>query len=286
MIPRRSILYMPGSNARALEKAKQLPADVLVFDLEDAVAPAAKALAREQVRAAICTGGYGYRQIVVRINGEDTPEYQDDLEYFADNQFSAVLVPKVESAESVAKIVADMNRLAYSQDCRLWVMAETPQSILNIEEISFSDSRLEALIMGTSDLAKDMRVPHSADRIGFIYALSRCVTAARAAGLDVFDGVHLDLSDELGFKTVCDQGRDLGFDGKTLIHPQQIDYANKAFSAGEQELAEAEKIVQAWQEAEKNGLGVVLVNEKLVEHLHVVEAQRKLAIAKLLRSRT
>ena len=277
---------MPGSNARALEKAKQLPADVLVFDLEDAVAPAAKALAREQVRAAICTGGYGYRQIVVRINGEDTPEYQDDLEYFADNQFSAVLVPKVESAESVAKIVADMNRLAYSQDCRLWVMAETPQSILNIEEISFSDSRLEALIMGTSDLAKDMRVPHSADRIGFIYALSRCVTAARAAGLDVFDGVHLDLSDELGFKTVCDQGRDLGFDGKTLIHPQQIDYANKAFSAGEQELAEAEKIVQAWQEAEKNGLGVVLVNEKLVEHLHVVEAQRKLAIAKLLRSRT
>lgn len=286
MIPRRSILYMPGSNARALEKAKQLPADVLVFDLEDAVAPAAKALAREQVRAAICSGGYGYRQIVVRINGEDTPEYQDDLEYFADNQFSAVLVPKVESAESVAKIAADMNRLAYSQDCRLWVMAETPQSILNIEEISFSDSRLEALIMGTSDLAKDMRVPHSADRIGFIYALSRCVTAARAAGLDVFDGVHLDLSDELGFKTVCDQGRDLGFDGKTLIHPQQIDYANKAFSAGEQELAEAEKIVQAWQEAEKNGLGVVLVNEKLVEHLHVVEAQRKLAIAKLLRSRT
>ena len=286
MIPRRSILYMPGSNARALEKAKQLPADVLVFDLEDAVAPAAKALAREQVRAAICSGGYGYRQIVVRINGEDTPEYQDDLEYFADNQFSAVLVPKVESAESVAKIVADMNRLAYSQDCRLWVMAETPQSILNIEEIGFSDSRLEALIMGTSDLAKDMRVPHSADRIGFIYALSRCVTAARAAGLDVFDGVHLDLSDELGFKTVCDQGRDLGFDGKTLIHPQQIDYANKAFSAGEQELAEAEKIVQAWQEAEKNGLGVVLVNEKLVEHLHVVEAQRKLAIAKLLRSRT
>ena len=277
---------MPGSNARALEKAKQLPADVLVFDLEDAVAPASKALAREQVRAAICGGGYGYRQIVVRINGEDTPEYQDDLEYFAANQFSAVLVPKVESAESVAKIAADMNRLAYSQDCRLWVMAETPQSILNIEEISFSDSRLEALIMGTSDLAKDMRVPHSVDRIGFIYALSRCVTAARAAGLDVFDGVHLDLSDEIGFNTVCDQGRDLGFDGKTLIHPKQIDYANKAFSAGEQELAEAEKIVQAWQEAEKNGLGVVLVNEKLVEHLHVVEAQRKLAIAKLLRSRT
>lgn len=285
MIPRRSILYMPGSNPRALEKAKDLAADVLIFDLEDAVAPSAKAVAREQVRSAISGGGYGYRQIVVRINGENTPWYKDDLEYFAGNEFSAVLVPKVESSESVVKIATDMAQLDYSEVCRLWIMAETPLSILNIEDICFGDPRLEAIIMGTSDLAKDMRIPHSADRLGFLFALSRCVTAARAAGLDVFDGVHLDLADELGFKSVCEQGRDLGFDGKTLIHPKQIADANEVFSASEEELLQAQKIVEAWQEAEKKGLGVVLVNDKLVEQLHVVEAQRKLAIAELLEGR-
>ena len=285
MIPRRSVLYMPGSNQQALEKAKGLLADVLIFDLEDAVAPSEKLSTREQVRAAIATGDYGYRQIVVRINGQDTPWYKDDLKYFANNKFCAVLVPKVETEESVAEIAADMQKLSYPDTCRLWVMIETPRSILNVEKITLADSRLEAVVMGTSDLSNDMRVPHSVNRIGFVYALSRCVTAARAAGLDVFDGVHLDLSDEKGFRIVCEQGRDLGFDGKTLIHPKQIADANEIFSASEEDLIQAKQIVIAWKKAEKEKKAVVVVNHKLVERLHFIEAERKLAIATLLEGR-
>lgn len=282
MTPQRSVLYMPGSNLRALEKSKTLAADVLIFDLEDAVAPSAKAVAREQVLAAVQGGGYGYREIVVRVNARSSRWYSDDMASFAKCDASALLVPKVESAIEILAIVDDMDANGSSESMDLWAMAESPRSILNINEIVDSHSRLKAIVMGTSDLAKDMRMPHTADRIGFIYALSHCVTAARAANINIFDGVHLNIDDDKGFKTVCKQGRALGFDGKTLIHPGQIAVANSVFSAGPDELAQAKQIMIAWEVAQSKNQGVVLVNNKLVEQLHVDEATRTLAVADLL----
>lgn len=283
--PRRSVLYMPGSNARALEKAKTLDADTLVLDLEDAVAPDQKQAAREQVVAAVKEGGYGSREMVIRVNGLDTDWCEDDIRAVAGTGVSAICLPKIETSEQVLKVVELLDRAGADSAMEIWAMIETPKGVVNVNRIAPAHPRLTLLMMGTSDLAKEMRVPHTPDRIGFISALSSCVIAARANGLDVLDGVHLDLNDEAGFVAVCQQGRNLGFDGKTLIHPKQLSAANEVFGPSEQDIDRAQRIIEAFQEAEAQGKGIVLVDGKLVENLHVDEARRTLEISAAISSR-
>lgn len=283
--PRRSLLYMPGSNARALEKARGLDADVLILDLEDAVAPGQKELARQQVLSAVQEGGYGHRELVVRVNGFDTPWGRADLEAFAHQPISALCLPKVDSAAEVYAVVQVLQQAEASPELKLWTMAETPRGILNIDDVAGADPRMDAIVLGTSDLAKDLRVPHTADRLGLLASLSASVLAARAHGIDVFDGVHLDLEDDEGLARACQQGVELGFDGKTLIHPRQIAATNEAFSPSAEAVSRAERIREAWKQAEAEGKGVVLVDGKLVESLHVEEAMRVLAIHEALSAR-
>lgn len=277
--PRRSVLYMPGSNARALDKARTLAADALILDLEDAVAPDAKATAREQVAKAVSDGGYGNREVVVRVNGLATDWGADDVAAVAPLPVDAVLFPKVESADEVHQAVAAMDRAGGRPDLPAWIMAETPRGILAIDDIAGSTDRLECIVMGTSDLAKEMRVRHTPERTGFLGPLSMCVMAARAHGLDIVDGVYLDLQDEAGFQAACVQGRDMGFDGKTLIHPRQLAAANQVFMPAAAEVERAGAIIQAWEEARAAGKGVVVVEGRLIENLHVEEARRLLTLA-------
>lgn len=279
--PRRSLLYMPGSNARALEKARSLPADGLILDMEDSVAPDAKNVAREQIGAALAEGGYGHRELIVRINGLATEWGLGDIEALSRYTTApdAVLIPKIDSAEDVHAAIAAMEKAGCPDSIAIWIMAETPRCILNIAEIADADSRLAGMVLGTSDLSKDTRVRHTPDRLGFIAALNLCVYAARASGLTVIDGVQLDLEDEALLKSSCVQGRDLGFDGKSLIHPRQIAAANTIFGPDEEEIVAAQKIIEAFNEARAEGKGVVVVNGRLVENLHVEEAQRQLALA-------
>jgi citrate lyase subunit beta/citryl-CoA lyase len=277
--PRRSVLYMPGSNARAMEKAKSIAADVFVFDLEDAVAPDQKIAARATILAALNGGGYGKRELVVRVNGLDTPWGDDDLRFAASSGAHAVCIPKVESAEQVRDVVARLERYGAPTAQSLWVMAETPRGVLHAEQICGAHPRLSVLMMGTSDLAKDLRVPHRPDRIGFITSLGLCVLAARAHGLDVLDGVHLNINDAEGLRAVCEQGRALGFDGKTLIHPNQVDIANEVFGLDHAAIEHAQRVIEAWGAAEKQGAGVAVLDGKLVENLHAAEARRVLVLA-------
>ncbi len=283
--PRRSVLYMPGSNERALEKARSLPADTLILDLEDAVAPEMKLQARALIADAISQGGYGQRELVVRVNALDSCWGEDDVRMVAVSGADALCMPKVESAAEVAATVRLLEAAGAPETLALWVMAETPRGILNIEQVAAAHPRIQVIVMGTSDLAKELRVRHTPARLGLLSSLSLCVLAARANNLEILDGVYLDLDDESGFAASCEQGRDLGFDGKTLIHPKQLATANRVFGPAADELERAQRIVEAWREAEAEGKAVVLVDNKLVEILHVEEAQRLLAInAKLLAS--
>ncbi|WP_240732662.1 HpcH/HpaI aldolase/citrate lyase family protein [Halioglobus maricola] len=279
--PRRSMLYMPGSNPRALDKARSLPADSLILDLEDSVSPDAKQQAREQVVAALEEGGYGHREIIVRINVMDGEWVADDLAAIANSKArpDGILVPKVSTALEVEQAVATADMAGCDTGIDIWIMAETPQCILNIGELASAHPRLKGIVLGTSDLAKDTRVRHTPDRMGFIAALNLCVYAARANGLDVIDGVQLDLDDEAALEASCIQGRDLGFDGKSLIHPKQLAAANKAFAPSDAEIATARELIAGFEQAEAQGKGVVVVNGRLVEALHVEEAQRCLALA-------
>jgi citrate lyase subunit beta / citryl-CoA lyase len=279
--PRRSLLYMPGSNPRALDKARTLPADGLILDMEDAVSPDAKVLAREQIGDALAQGGYGSREIMVRINALATEWGQDDITAICafENQPDAVLIPKIDSAADVVEAISAFEKAGVSPDVDMWIMAETPACILNIAEIAAAHPRLRGMVLGTSDLSKDTRVRHTADRLGFITALNLCVYAARANGLVVIDGVQLDLENEGLLAFSCEQGRDLGFDGKSLIHPKQIDAANTAFAPSEEELESAHEIIAGFEAAQAQGKGVVVVNGRLVENLHVDEAKRQLALA-------
>lgn len=281
--PRRSVLYMPGSNARALEKARSLNADSLILDLEDAVAPDQKAAAREQVLDAVNQGGYGNRELVVRVNGFDTPWGRDDIVAFANAPIAALCLPKVESAGEVNAVVQLLKQ--EGSTLKLWLMAETPRGILNIDEICGANARNEVLVMGTSDLAKELRVPHTPDRLGLQASLQLCVLAARAHGLDILDGVYLDIKDEPGYAEACEQGVRLGFDGKTLIHPSQIDAANRAFAPSAEVVERARRIIEAWQAAKAEKKAVAVVDGKLVEVLHFEEAQRHLAIAEAIAQR-
>jgi len=271
---------MPGANARALEKARSMPADCLILDLEDAVAPDGKAVARERIASAVTEGGYGPRELIVRVNGLNTPWGADDVAAMAQLPIDAVLFPKVDAPDDVVEAVGALDAGGAPADLPVWIMAETARCILRIDAIAGAHDRLAAVVMGTADLAKETRVRDTADRIGFITALSLCVMAARANGLDVLDGVHFDLNDEGGLRAACTQGRDMGFDGKTLIHPKQIAAANDVFGPSEGEVENARQIVTAWGQARAEGLGVVVVNGRLVEQLHVDEAKRILALAK------
>lgn len=281
--PRRSVLYMPGSKTRALEKARGLPADGLIFDLEDAVAPDAKAEARENVVKALSEGGYGKREILVRTNALNTPWGYDDLVAAATSGADAVLLPKVESADAVRQAEVVLENAGAPDDLAIWAMMETPRGVLRAEEIAESSPRMGGFVLGTSDLAKDLHAAHTRKRLPFVTSLGLCMLAARAADIAVIDGVHLDLEDEDGFAYACRQGVEFGFDGKSLIHPKQIAAANKAFAPSADEVAWAEKIIAAHAEAAKAGQGVVVVDGKLVENLHVVNAQRLVALAEAIR---
>jgi citrate lyase subunit beta/citryl-CoA lyase len=275
------MLYMPGSNPRALDKARSLPADSLILDMEDAVAPESKQLAREQITAALEQGGYGHRELMVRINALSTEWALDDINAIcgAGTAPDAVLIPKISTAADVVEAISAFEAAGCPDTVDMWIMAETPLCILNIAEIAGAHPRLKGMVLGTSDLSKDTRVRHTPDRLGFITALSLCVYAARAHGLDIIDGVQLDLENDELLRASCEQGRDLGFDGKSLIHPKQIDAANAAFAPDEQEIASSRDIIEAFEQARAEGKGVVVVKGRLVENLHVEEAQRQLALA-------
>jgi citrate lyase subunit beta/citryl-CoA lyase len=273
--PRRSVLYMPGSNPRALAKASTLPADGLILDLEDAVAPDAKEAAREQVRAALQAGGYGPRETVLRVNGLATPWGHADLVAAASAGADAVLIPKVEGAEIVRQALTVLDQAGAPPDLALWCMMETPRAMLHAAEIAAASPRVAALVMGTSDLANELHAAHTPLRLPLLTALGLCLLAARACDLAILDGVFLDLDDEAGFEAACRQGRELGFDGKTLIHPRQIEPANRVFAPSVDEIARAQRIIAAHDEALRQGKGVVVVDGRRVESLHVAEARRE-----------
>lgn len=279
MRPRRSVLYMPGSNARAQEKAKGLPADGLILDLEDAVAPDVKAEAREIVCGNAASGDYGNREIIIRVNGLDTPWGRDDIIAASKAGPDAILLPKVESAAQVQELDALMRESGAPEATTIWCMMETPLGILKAEEIAAASPRVDCFVMGTSDLVKDLQAQHTALRLPVITSLGLCLLAGRAYGLTVLDGVYLDLADEDGFHASCVQGLELGFDGKTLIHPKQLASSNDVFAPSDDEVAHARKVISAFEEADRQGKAVVLVDGKLVENLHVEIAKQKVAMA-------
>jgi len=277
--PRRSLLYMPGSNPRALEKARGLPVDGLIIDLEDAVAAEAKEEARGIVAAALAGGGYGFRELVLRVNPLDSPWGHADLAAAATLPIDAVLLPKVESADRVRLTRSLLDALGAPERLAVWCMIETPLGILAVREIAAASPGLAALVLGTSDLTKDLHALATRDRLPLLTSLGLAMLAARAYGLAILDGVHLDLSDEEGFALSCRQGRELGFDGKTLIHPKQIAPANTAYAPSPEEVEWSRRVIAAHAEAAAAGKGVVLVDGKLIEGLHVENARRLLAVA-------
>ena len=277
--PRRSVLYMPGANTRALEKARTLPADALIFDLEDAVAPEAKEAARTNVVLAAESRAYGKREIAIRCNGLGTPWGEADIEAIARSGADAILVPKVESATQVTHVVSLLDTAGAPTDMAVWAMMETPKGILRAEEIAGSHPRLGLFVMGTNDLVKDMRARHTPMRLPMITALGIGMLAARAYGLTILDGVYNDIQDAEGFRAVCQQGLEMGFDGKTLIHPSQVEPCNEIFAPSAAELEMAGKIVAAFKAAQAEGKGVVTVDGRMIENLHVEQAERALALA-------
>lgn len=275
--PYRSVLYIPGSKERALEKARELPTDAIIFDLEDAVAPDAKAAARETLRAALTQGSYGRRARIVRINALSTEWGLADARALAGAGADAILLPKVNAASDI-DVLSDV----IGPDLPIWAMMETPLSILNAQEIA-AHARVAGLVAGTNDLAKDLRVRGRADRLPLMLALQAIVLAARAARIVAVDGVYNRFKDEDGLRAECEQGRDLGFDGKTLIHPAQIDIANAAFAPTEAEIELAERQIAAYEESRASGQGIAVVDGQIVENLHVVTAERILAQARAIR---
>ena len=277
--PRRSVLYLPASNARALEKARSLAVDAVILDLEDAVAPEAKESARAQLVEALKVGGFGKREVIVRVNGLETPWGYDDVAAVATLGADAILFPKIQSPDDVHAAVAALEDAGAPDSLPIWIMAETPRCIMAMDSIASASPRVACLVAGTSDLSRDLRARPAPGRIGVISALSIIVIGARAYGLDALDGVHLDLNDEEGYVAACEQGRDLGFDGKTLIHPKTLDTANRVYAPTDAQMAYAHKIIAAFEAAAKEGKGVVLVDGKLIENLHVEQAKKLAALA-------
>ena len=277
--PRRSVLFIPGANARALEKARDLPADALIFDLEDAVAPGEKEAARRRVVQNIKVGGYGHRELIVRVNGLTTPWGEDDVREVALSGADAILLQKVENKQVIDGVEGRLHVVGAPDAMSIWCMIETPKGVLRVEEIASASPRLGALVMGTSDLAKDLHCLHTPARGPFMTSLSWCILAARAHGLSILDGVHLDLADDAGFVEVCHQGREIGFDGKTLIHPKTIATANTVFAPDEGQVLWSRRVIAVHEEAEQAGKGVVLLDGQLIENLHVEEARRIVMLA-------
>ena len=287
--PRRSVLYMPGSNARALDKAKTLPADGVILDLEDSVAPEAKEAARQQVVDAVKAGGFGTREVFIRVNGVDTPWHADDLSAAAHAAPDVILVPKVSSPDTLELIGRRMLDMGTNHKTRVWAMIETPLAIFNILEIASaardSETRLAGFVMGTNDLAKDTRARLVPGRTPMLAWLSMCVAAARIHGIDILDGVYNDIGNADGFAKECTQGVELGFDGKTLIHPSQIEPCNNAFSPSPADVAQARKMIAAFDLPENKGKGVVSIDGRMVERLHADMARRTVAIAEAISAR-
>jgi citrate lyase beta subunit len=283
--PYRSVLYMPGANPRALEKARTLPADALILDLEDAVLPEEKPRARTLVADAVRAGGFGERRVLVRINPLDTPWGAEDVAAVAAAGPDAILLPKVERADDVRRAAARAADARAPEATRLWAMMETPRAVLNAAAIAASHRRLEGFVMGTNDLAKDLRAAHTPDRAPLLPSLGVCLLAARAEGLVAVDGVYNAFRDLDGFRAACTQSRDLGFDGRTLIHPDQIAAANAAFAPTADEIALAEAQVAAFDAARARGEGVAVLNGRIVENLHVAIARRLLARAATIAAR-
>lgn len=287
--PLRSVLYVPGINERAVAKAHTLPCDALILDLEDAVAPARKIDARIALSAALHVGGFGERLVTVRINPLTSEWGREDLKALghlpAAKAPNAIVLPKVESADEILCAVREMNHAGLPERTALWAMMETPLGILNVASIAASHQRLECLVMGTSDLTKDLHAAHVPSRLPLLHSLGQCLLAARAHKLAIIDGVHLNIEDEAGFEAACQQGLELGFDGKSLIHPKTIAVTNRIFAPNAASISRAEAIIAAWKEAQSKGDGVTLLNGQLIEALHVVEAERLLALASMIKAR-
>jgi citrate lyase subunit beta / citryl-CoA lyase len=284
--PRRSVLYMPGSNARALEKARTLPVDGVILDLEDSVAPDAKEAARHRVTDAVKAGGFGHREVLIRINGLDTEWGAADLTAAAAAAPDAILVPKVSTSGQLELIGQRLFDTHTDLRTRVWVMIETPLAVLNAAAIAAgakdSETRLSGFVMGTNDLAKETRARIVPGRAPMVPWLATCIAAARIYGIDILDGVYNDIGNAQGFADECGEARDLGFDGKTLIHPSQIDACNAAFSPTAEQVAEARKIIAAFDAPENRDKGVVALDGRMVERMHADMARRTLAIAQVI----
>jgi citrate lyase subunit beta/citryl-CoA lyase len=276
---------MPGSNTRALEKGRSIEADGLILDLEDAVSADSKVQARENISLALAEGGYGYRELIVRINPLSSPWGYEDLVMVSKSNADAVLLPKVESADIVRQAETVMASQGAQDKTMIWAMMETPAGMLRVEEIAAASRRLDALVMGTSDLAKDLHAAHTRDRMPMITSLGLCLLAARAYKLDILDGVHLDLRDDEGLRYSCVQGLAFGFDGKTLIHPKTVPIANEVFSPTDEEVVWSKKIIEAHAAAVAEGRGVAVLEGKLIENLHVENAKRVVLLAKAIAER-
>jgi citrate lyase subunit beta/citryl-CoA lyase len=288
--PRRSVLYMPGSNARALEKARTLSADGVILDLEDAVAPDAKTAARDQVVAAVKAGGFGAREVFIRTNGFDTPWFADDLTAAMAAAPDAILIPKVSDPDQLERIGARLLSTHADLRIRIWAMIETPTAIFNVRAIAAaardSETRLGGFVLGLNDLSKETRARQVAGRAPMLPWIANCVLAAREYGIDILDGVYNDIANAEGFNAECVQARDLGFDGKTLIHPNQIEACNAVFSPSRDEVAVARKMIAAFDLPENRAKGVVQIDGRMVERMHAEMARRTVAIAEAIEART
>lgn len=275
--PRRSVLYMPGSNPRALAKGQKLHVDSIIMDLEDAVSPENKSTARDTIAAALSQRSlYGKRELVIRVNGLDSEWGTTDLEQMGTLAANAIVLPKIENASMVDDAMVHL-----PSNTSIWCMIETPRGVMHAEEIA-NHPNVHCLVMGTSDLTKDLRSLHTPKRMPMLTSLSWCLLAARAANVAILDGVHLDLNDAQGFQESCLQGLELGFDGKTLIHPNQIDTANQIFAPSDATIEWSRKIIQAFEASIGKGQGVVVVDGKLVENLHVADAKRLLELNEMI----
>jgi citrate lyase subunit beta / citryl-CoA lyase len=287
--PRRSLLFMPGSNARALEKARNLPVDGIILDLEDAVAPDAKAVARDQIAAAVAAKGFGKREVLIRVNALDTPWWIDDVTMAGKARPDGILVPKISTVADLTAIANRLSDINADISIRVWAMIETSRAVLDADKLAAasrdSETRLAGFVFGPNDISRETRIRMQPGRAAMIPMITHCILATRAHGLEILDGPYSDISNVDGFAAECAQGRDLGFDGKTLIHPQQIEPANEAFAPTKEEIAQAGRIIAAYAEGTAAGKGAIRVEGRLVEALHVEEARRTLALADAIAAR-
>jgi citrate lyase subunit beta / citryl-CoA lyase len=281
--PRRSLLFMPGSNARALEKARNLPVDGVILDLEDAVAPDAKAVAREQIAQAVAAGGFGKREVLIRINALDTPWWIDDLNMAGKARPDGILVPKISSVADLTAIADRLSDINADHAIRVWAMIETARAVLDADKIAAasrdSETRLAGFVFGPNDISRETRIRMKPGRAEMIPMITHCILATRAHGLEILDGPYSDITNVDGFAAECAQARDLGFDGKTLIHPSHIQACNVIFTPPAEEVALARKIIAAFQQPENASRGAIQLDGRMVERLHADMARRTIAIA-------